>query len=357
MEYGTSFCWLFGFSFECVNFVLDCVSDMTLCTHSILNLIHNEDSCSYGRGNLKIVNDITGETIWENDGKYSGYLRVQLDIGNSMGLNVDNDDSDIRVVLESTSYQPSWATQEIPNDPLAYDSAFPGPLPESSDSSNPNFSFSINQRFDAYPFENNYVLYHIDKPLSAHDNHELPANNVDKDWTRLYRMQGISDGEPNELLGMPFSNQKAGWYWLHITDLDGDGVCCEYRRGWLTITGPIAVTQDVGFIWGSDGEFGKGLEVYFYMNTDGYIEDVNWIAKEDAELAFQATGSVSFGTERTAAGTGAIGSLITGKQTHHKHNRDRKLKNQTVAKVEKFASRGSLRIPTVEMPMDWRHSN
>lgn len=292
-----------------------------------------------------MINDVTGETIWENDGKYAGYLRVQLDIGNSMGLDIDSDDSDIRVVLESTNYLPSWAQQDIPNDPSTFDPEFPGSFPESSSNSIPTFSFNINQRFDAYPFENNYVLYHINKPLTAYENHDLPANNVDKNWTRLYRMQGISDGEPNELLGMPFTKQRAGWYWLHITDLDGDGICCEYRRGWLSITGPMASTQDVGLVWGSDGEFSKGLEVYFYMNSDGYIEDAHWITKEDAELAFLATGSVSFGSESMTGRTGGIHGPATGKHTHEQHNRDRKLKAQAVANDKKFGSsgRGSLR--------------
>ena len=97
-------------------------------------------------------------------------------------------------------------------------------------------------------------------------------------------MNGMKDGVHNEMVAHRMTKQEAGWYWLKVEDVNGDGICCEFRRGWLSLTGPIITTMDYGFVWGNDGEFGSGVDVYFHINEDGYISQVYWIVAEDAEI-------------------------------------------------------------------------
>ena len=57
--------------------------------------------------------------------------------------------------------------------------------------------------------------------------------------------------------------------------------------------------MDFGFAWGTDGEFGEGVDVYIYMNEDGFLaavhvkDDGGAPAAADAATAAVADATVS----------------------------------------------------------------
>jgi len=223
---------------------------------------------------LRLVNGLTGAPIWTTDGQYGAYQMVRFEL---------DDSGNTELIEDTTTYVPSWARERIPNQPELYDPEFPGPLPSTA-----VFSFNINVRFDAFSFEFNYVLYHIDRPIEAYRTGDLPVNNLKKEWTQWWRMEGIADGAPNDIRSTTHPESPPGWYWLHITDTDGDGICCEYRRGWISLTGPIHEKGELGVAWNSDGDFAKGLVVHFFLNEKGYIAEVHSMTTEEADTVATA---------------------------------------------------------------------
>ncbi|CAB9500149.1 Vitamin K-dependent protein C (Fragment) [Seminavis robusta] len=223
--------------------------------------------CNFGDGKLELVNDLTGETVWEHDGQYRGYLQVRIRIDSTTG--------DIAVVYESERFRPSWEQLASPNYPPEFDTEWPGPVPEA-----PLFSFNINFKFDAYPFESDYdVLY---TPGVLEDSAQTLTELPEEQWTTIDSMDGIRHGIHNRLVPRQYVQQEAGWYWLKVSDLGNNGICCQFRRGWISIMAPIITTMDNGFVWGSDGEYGSGVNVYFFINEDGFVAHVYWIVAEDA---------------------------------------------------------------------------
>ena len=58
--------------------------------------------------------------------------------------------------------------------------------------------------------------------------------------------------------------------------LSGDGICCQYRRGWVSLTAPIIVGRAKGLAWGNNGEFGAQVDVYVFFNDEGLVSQVSY---------------------------------------------------------------------------------
>jgi hypothetical protein len=224
--------------------------------------------CSFGNGKLYLVNDLTGETVWEHDGQYKGYLQVIIQIDGAQGS--------ISVIYESETFQPSWQQLELPNNPPTFDPQWPGPMPDA-----PLFSFNVNFKFDAYPFESVYRMFYTPGTLDQLETIDTMSWSM---WAQLDNMDGVTDGLHNRLLSRAYSERDAGWYWLLVSDFGSDGICCTFRRGWATILAPLNTTMETGLAWDTNGQYGAGLSVFFYMNDAGFVEKVVSMESQDEVL-------------------------------------------------------------------------
>jgi hypothetical protein len=212
--------------------------------------------CGFGNGKLFLVNDLTGETVWEHDGQYQGYLQVIIQIEETQGV--------ISVVSESESFQPSWQQHTLPNNPSSFDPQWPGPMPEA-----PLFSFNVNFKFDAYPNESVYDIYYTPGTIDQLETIDMLPSSA---WASVDSMDGFTDGLHNRLLSRSYAERDAGWYWLLVSDYGLNGICCISRRGWVTLVAPLNATTENGLVWDSNGEYGAGVSVYFYLNEAGFVE-------------------------------------------------------------------------------------
>ena len=51
-----------------------------------------------------------------------------------------------------------------------------------------------------------------------------------------------------------------------LHDINGDGICCAHRYGWMSILGNEKI------VWSNNGEFQNDVSVYFRLHTDGSFE-------------------------------------------------------------------------------------
>jgi hypothetical protein len=163
-------------------------------------------------------------------------------------------------------------------------------------------SISLTIALDSYPKESKYEVYYLatgdDVPL---EEWETIATMDAWDWEFLDEMNGLTDGVHSHLVPRYFVDQSPGWYWLHIEDSNRDGICCRFRRGWVSLTAPIVTTMDVGLVWGNNGEYQAGVDVYFYMDADGVVAHVHWVmADGETGSAGGEDSGISMATERDA---------------------------------------------------------
>lgn len=200
--------------------------------------------CLYGRGSLAISDSDTA--IWRHRGDYGIYLKVVFDMDTQGNL---------VFVTETSNYEASWEAYDAPNSPPSIDPDWPGAMP----TANRN-AVMINVKFDAYPGETTWQF----------QSYTLG------EWRTIKSFSGVEDGVHNELVSVEVEAISEGWYRYAIQDSQNDGICCRYRRGWISITGPIITTQAQGLVWGNNGEFGSSFDVYIRMNSDGFLDRVSY---------------------------------------------------------------------------------
>lgn len=207
-------------------------------------------SCSYGSGKFYVTDDKNGETIvYENDGQFGPFVQVKFTIEN---------DGTLVFVEETGSFDNSWeGADDVPNYPQNVDQAWPGPKPTDP------FQMNVNVKFDKHPEETSWVLSSL---------------GTDGSWNVEETFDGATDGVHNDLLSIQFTNLQPTWYKLDIDDSAGDGICCVGRRGWVAVTGYLLATRRSGLVWGSNGEYGSGIEIYLKMNSDGMVNQMSFEA-------------------------------------------------------------------------------
>jgi hypothetical protein len=157
--------------------------------------------------------------------------------------------------FESTDYDASWETYNAPNHPPTFDQQWPGNMPASDRN-----TVTINVKFDSYPQE---VTWQFQQFSSG-------------EWRTIRNFDGQRDGVHNELVSAEMDTLSAGWFRFAIQDSQNDGICCDYRRGWISIIAPIVTTRAIGLVWGNNGEFGGSFDIYLRMNDAGFVDRVSY---------------------------------------------------------------------------------
>ena len=212
--------------------------------------------CEYGEGAVTLIDNKTNKEIvtGQASGDFSNFLQYRIQV---------KDNGNVELLGSTTDYLNSWeAAEEVPNYPQNVDQQWPGPLPGNKGSLN------INVKFDRFPYDTFWSF-------SEYENGE---------WKEMEALDGGDDDVHNDLVSVPLTNLSPGWYKFSITDQGGNGICCDYRRGWVAITGYLRATQNSGLVWGNNGEFGSGLDLYIEIDEEGYFRGHRKVAPARIEL-------------------------------------------------------------------------
>ena len=199
--------------------------------------------CTYGAGAITLVNDKNNQVIIDGQeaGEFSNFLQYRLEL---------KDNGNVELLSSTKEYENSWeAAEEVPNYPQNVDQQWPGPLAGNKGSLN------VNVKFDRFPYDTSWSLSKYD----------------DGNWKEIETLSGGDDDVHSDLVSVPVNNLAAGWYKFSIADKGGNGICCDYRRGWVAITGVLKATGSAGLVWGNNGEFGSGLDLYLLLDSQGYF--------------------------------------------------------------------------------------
>jgi len=172
---------------------------------------------------------------------------------------LDSTSGVFRFITQSYDYENSWEAFDAVNHPPTYDQEWPGPMPLAST----RFVMTVNVKFDAYPDEISWQLERSNGPGTG-------------TWTSIRSLNGAdTEGANSALVSVEVSGLTGDtWHRFWINDRSGDGICCTFRRGWVSLTAPIVTTQQNGLVWGNNGEFGNQVEVYIFVNSDGFVSQV-----------------------------------------------------------------------------------
>lgn len=205
--------------------------------------------CTFGEGEIWVTNDKTGAEIWSNR-TFKGYTEAILEI-NAAGAIVVSEVKD--------EYDNSWEAFEAVNHPPSFDSQWPGGLPSAN-----TFSVMVNVKYDDYPQEITWEFTNVNPSGNAWRNNPIQ------------RFNGATQGVSGSLISVEINNLSEGWHRYKIVDSRGDGICCGFRRGWTSLTGGISTTRQKGLIFGNNGEFGRGTEVFLYISAEGFVSQVSY---------------------------------------------------------------------------------
>lgn len=211
--------------------------------------------CGFGDGSFLLRDEKFGDDVWEisQTERTDGVEWTSSEFGEYVAgrFSIDNSGR-VTFVETTTDYVNSWEGSPDPtNYPQNNDQSWPGPKPTDTKSIN------INVKFDRFPQETSWEL---SRQAGNSDNFQVVES-----------FNGATDGVHNDLLSIQLTNQPQGWYQLTFKDNGQDGICCEYRRGWLAVTGYLLVTRKAGLVWGNNGEFGSETTIYFNMNSNGMV--------------------------------------------------------------------------------------
>lgn len=204
--------------------------------------------CDYGSGKIVLRDEKFGEDVWTLS-NFGNFKRGSFTIANSGKVTFDE---------ETTDYLNSWEASATPaNYPQNNDQAWPGPKPAASGGLN------INIKFDRFPGEVSYKL----KRKNTNGNSNA--------WVTVDNFNGNDNGVHNDLISVQLDNMQAGWYELEIKDSGNDGICCNYRYGWIAATGFLKATRKSGLVWGNNGDFGSGTVVYLQVDGSGMFTQIS----------------------------------------------------------------------------------
>ena len=214
---------------------------------SLTNLCSSSNySCGYGNGYISLTDEKFNNEVWRVT-EYKQFLQGSFTIENSGRITFNG---------ESDDYKNSWEASAIPmNYPQNNDQSWPGPKPEDAGSLN------INIKFDRFPAEFSYALKRM------HTN--------GRTWLHVDAFNGANQAVHNELLSIQLDNLDEGWHQLIFKDSGNDGICCQYRYGWMAVTGFLKATRKSGLVWGNNGEFGTEVAVYLEVDSNGLFTQIS----------------------------------------------------------------------------------
>jgi hypothetical protein len=155
---------------------------------------------------------------------------------------------------ENKEYENSWERfEEVANYPQSVDQYWPGLLPTVRGSLN------VNIKFDKFPQNIKWTFQ---------------KRSTSGAYTTVASFDGAVNGIKNDLVvtELPAAQLGEGWYKFKMTDSSNDGICCNFRRGWAAVTGYLRATRKAGMVWGDNGEFGSGVEIYIKVDARGFVE-------------------------------------------------------------------------------------
>lgn len=203
--------------------------------------------CDYGIGSVKL-SDRHGETLWMLEGGYGAFHGLNIHVDDDGEVTV-SDDQDIYVSPSALTTQSNMRL--LSRDPSTFDPLWPGEHPTSLD------KMVVNVKLDMFPTEASWnVLY-------------LPKNKVgaqDKDWKEVLSVEGVY---ANQVVSNELAIEPGGLYHFIIDDSGGDGICCQYRNGFITITKKKTDSDDDGVVFQHNGNFEDSVEVYLKASDDG----------------------------------------------------------------------------------------
>ena len=240
--------------------------------------------CSHGDGYVEIMDNSVGATAVSRQGDNSTsnvIFKVKDSFGAYFSVDVGvNTSGDALLVSLDDNYQPStWPELETTlMAPSGNETQWPGKFPTTEKG-----SLVINVDLDDNPEEISWTLeteFNKDNVLSEQQDSAEP-------WVLVDTWDGTNSAA-GTLNSTEFSQLTHGWYRLFIEDIMGNGLCCENANefnnntGYVTVTGPLKATRDLGLVWGSNGQFQTGTGVGFYIDDQGYISHVKFLTNKDA---------------------------------------------------------------------------
>ena len=90
------------------------------------------------------------------------------------------------------------------------------------------------------------------------------ANKGD-DWKEVLSVQGAF---ANQVVSNTLPVDPKGTYRFQIIDTGGDGICCRYRNGFITITKKTSGSEKI-VVFQHNGNFETSLETVLVASADG----------------------------------------------------------------------------------------
>jgi hypothetical protein len=194
---------------------------------------------------LEVSDVLNNKVVYNGKGEFTEYLSLKFKVDSAGKVTFEGEDKE---------YENSWErVEEVANHPQSVDQFWPGTLPIVKGALN------VNIKYDRFPEQ---IKWTFEK------------RGTTGAYTAVTSFDGAVDGITNDLVvtELPANQLGAGWYKFKITDSSNDGICCDFRRGWATITGFLKATRKSSLVWGSNGEFGSGLEIYLKVDANGFVE-------------------------------------------------------------------------------------
>lgn len=284
--------------------------------------------CSFGTGSISITNQ-NNNVLWQHNGKFEEYLGVTLTIGKDGHL---EDAVESLTWTSPGSNLTDHNSEAYVNDPENNDEEWPGEFPTDNDSLTVNikhdshpqdtkwtvhylkntnapaaiesvkdgdglldkFRFAHMPGHDEEDNENDYnglkdgggmneileLLPFVQ--MEGHDENDgtetqttdgdsTGTNEMDNQWTKVYSSDSL-DQLSNTLQSKTLEHLKPGLYQITVHDSAGNGLCCKFRFGWITITASNGGDSGHDVIWEHNGEFKYQVQVTIKMTEEGKFE-------------------------------------------------------------------------------------
>ena len=235
---------------------------------------------NHGSGMVDILDDNTvgrSTVLFTMSSMFGAYYEVDVEIG-SFGQ--------ATIVDESSDYQPSsWPDLEnlmlAPPPTTSDTTAWPGAFPLT-----PTSSLVVNLELYEHLEEVSWELFHTNNTSTTVDD----DNNIYA-WLSIGNWSGTLAPELGSSVTR-FDELAPGWYRFVIKDSAGNGLASPAFSDstaelsnppeFVTLTGPLSYTKDLGLVWGSNGQFEDQEEIWFLMDTTGYISHIRFVTDKNA---------------------------------------------------------------------------
>ncbi|CAB9502158.1 expressed unknown protein [Seminavis robusta] len=266
--------------------------------------------CVHGDGYVRIIdNNSIGRSsavLYSLDIYMGAYYEVDISInGSNFGQ--------AKVIGKARDYEPStWPDLENEIWAPAVDNTnqWPGDLPNTTWSLVVNIALNSSNSGNSPQDWGAWELY-----KKSRNDTILSDGNDDNDWELLGTWNSSTAGSSGTLNSTDFSGLQRGLYRFRVTD----GSSMASNVGWVTLTGPIARTQDFGLVWGNNGDLYQGegqIEVMVNLDKNGYFAQVQW-EKNEWHRTYAPSMAPSAAPSSVVAQTARISSTpATPRPTH-----------------------------------------